>query len=139
MSTSSVPVLPQTPKITPVTIVNADGTTVKTVFTAGANGSKIVGLSATNTDAAGYTLQVWLTRSATNYLLGSLSLPANAGFNGSAASTNLFASGWVPGLPIDNDGQPYLFLESGDTLTVGVTVAVTAAKTVTVVAVGANF
>ena len=70
MSTSSVPVLPQTPKITPVTIVNADGTTVKTVFTAGANGSKIVGLSATNTDAAGYTLQVWLTRSATNYLLG---------------------------------------------------------------------
>lgn len=139
MATSSVPVLPQTPKITPITIVNADGTTIKTVFTAAANGSKIVGLSASNTDTSAYTLQLWLTRSSTNYLVASFGLGASAGNNGTTASVNLFSMGLIPGLPIDNDGQAYLFLENGDTLGVSLAGAIASGKTATVIAIGAHF
>jgi hypothetical protein len=139
MAKSSSPVLPQSPKISPVTLQNADGTSVKTAYTAGANDSKVVALSASNTDTAAYTVQVWLTRSATNYLLGAFPVAANAGNNGTVAAQNLLAPTLWPGLPVDNDGQVYLFLQSGDTLSAGVTGAVASGKTVTVTAIGADF
>lgn len=129
MAVSHQGVFVQTPKITPITIVNADGTNKKTVATAGANGSKVTGLTIASDDAA-RVLQIWLTRSATSYLLATVDVAANSGFDGIVAVTNGMNSVEWPGLPIDNDGQVYFFLESGDTLQISVTVAVTAAKTI---------
>jgi len=128
----------QTPKITPITIVNADGTNKKVVATAGADGSKVVGLQATSDDAA-RVLQVWLTRAATNYLLATCDIGALSGFDGIVPVTNLMNVTEWPGLPVDNDGQRYFFLESGDTLSVSVTVAVTAAKTIYAISTFGNF
>jgi hypothetical protein len=52
---------------------------------------------------------------------------------------NLLATSAFAGLPVDNDGQPYLFLEPGDYLGVSVVAAVTANKVLTVMALGGNF
>ena len=128
----------QTPKITPITIVNADGTGLKVVATAGADGSKVVGLQVSSDDAA-RVLQVWLTRAATNYLLATVDIAALAGFDGIVPVVDAMNTTEWPGLPVDNDGQRYFFLESGDTLSISVTVAVTAAKTIYGIAHFGNF
>lgn len=131
----------QTPKITPVAFTNSDSAnTKKTIGTAGSDGMKVVAILATSTDTSNRTAQLWLTRSATSYLLGSAVVTTLAGTDGSAATANLLNAGsLLAPLPRDNDGQPYLFLESGDTLQVSFTAQVTAAKEIDVVAIAGNF
>ena len=130
MAISHQGVFVQTPKITPITIVPADTTTKKTVATAGANGSKVIGLSISSDDTAARVLQIWLTRAAVSYLLATIDIPALAGFDGIVPVVNAMNSTEWPGLPVDNDGQTYFFLESGDTLQIATTATITAAKTI---------
>jgi hypothetical protein len=139
MPTSSTPVLVQTPKLGLAQIVNADASNKKTVVTAGANGSKLTALTAASDDTSARVVQVIVTRSATDYVLASVSVPAASGTDGTAAAVNLINSAILPGLPVDNDGQRYLFLESGDTLAVKSTTTVTAGKTVSAAANFGNF
>lgn len=130
----------QSVKITPQSWVNADSAnTKKTVCTAGVNGSKVVGLTATSTDTSNRLAQVWLTRSATSYLLASVSVPTLSGTDGTTPVVNLMNTTDWPGLPVDADGQPYLFLDSGDTLQVSFTAQITAAKEADVTALSADF
>lgn len=137
--TNTVPFL-QTAKITPAAWVNADSAnTKKTICTAGANGTKVVGLLLTSTDSSARIAQIWLTRSATSYLLGSVTVPVTAGSDGVTAAVNALDPTMIPGLPVDNDGQSYLFLQSGDTLQVSFTTQVTAAKEIDAVGVSADF
>src|SRR5437868_186174 len=126
---------PITPKAGVVQINNGNGTTAQTLMTGGSTGTKIVGLNLANTDTAAKIAQIFLVRSSTSYLIGSVSVPAGAGNDGSTAAVNALSSAMVPGLPVDNDGNRYLFLQSGDTLTVGVTVAMTSGKLMHCVAV----
>ncbi len=140
MAVSHLPVLVQTPKTTSNTWVNADSAdTKKTVVTAGSNGSKVTALIATSSDTSDRLAQVWITRSATSYLLATVNVPDLSGFGAADPTVNLLNSTSLPGLPVDNDGQSYLFLESGDTLQVSFTTQVTAAKTVYVTSCFANF
>lgn len=138
---SSTPVFVATPKITPASWTNADSAnTKKTVCTAGSSGTKLVGLTATSTETANARVaQIWLTRSATSYLLASVNVPVNSGSDGVTAGINLMGSTLWPGLPVDNDGQSYLFLNSGDTLQVSFTTQVTAAKEIDVACYSADF
>lgn len=139
MALSHQGVFVQTPKVTPKSILPADTTTKVTIATAGANGSKVVGITVTSTDTGTRILQVWLTRSATSYLIGSFIIPIGAGTDGAISVFNLFGSSLLPGLPVDNDGQRYMFLESGDTLQASVTVAVTAAKEIDIATIFGDF
>lgn len=139
MAVTATPALVQTPKITPITIVPADTTAKKTACTAGTNGTKVVSLTAASDDTAAVNVQIWLTRSATSYLIGTVNVPITSGNTGAIASVNLLAPSLIPGLPVDNDGQPYLFLVSGDTLSVSALATVTTAKTVYVTCVSGDF
>jgi hypothetical protein len=139
MPTSSTPVLVQMPKLGLVQILNADASSKKTVVTAGANGSKLTALTASSDDTSARIIQLIVTRSATDYILASVSVPASSGTDGTAAAVNLLNPTILPGLSVDNDGQRYLFLESGDTLTVKSTTTVTTAKTVSIAAGFGNF
>lgn len=139
MAVTATPVFVQTPKISVGSLTNSDAAnTKKTVCTAGANGTKVVSLIATSTETANARIaQIWLTRSAVSTLLGSVNIPANAGFDGIVYSVNMFSL--IAELPRDNDGQRYLFLESGDTLQYSCTTQVAAAKQVDAHCVSANF
>lgn len=140
MAVSHQAVFAQTPKITPASLLNADSAnTKKTIHTAGSNGSKVVAVTASSTDTSARIAQLWLTRSATSYLLGSVNIPAGSGTDGVVAAVNLLLSTLIPGLPIDNDGQRYLHLESGDTFQVSCTTQVTSAKEVDFLCVAADF
>lgn len=138
MAVTATPVFTQTPSLSLAQILPADTTTAKTVVTAGANGTKVSGLTATSNDTSRIVV-VSLVRSAVVYILATVTVAANAGTDGTTAATNLINTTIIPGLPIDNDGQPYLLMKSGDTLTANVTVTVTAAKTISIAAIGADF
>lgn len=139
MAVSHQGVFVQTPKITPKSILPADTTAKVTICTAGGDGSKVVGITVTSTDTGSRILQIFLTRSATSYLLASFIIPTLSGTDGAAAVFNAMNPTLWPGLPIDNDGQRYLFLVSGDTLQAAVTVTVTAAKEIDIATVSGDF
>lgn len=129
----------QDAKITPSAFAATAANTKQTVCTAGADGTKVTALIATSTDTSDRVAQVWLTRAAVSYLIASTNVPTLSGTNGSAASVNLLGSTLLPGLPVDNDGQRYLFLVSGDTLQVSFTTSITAAKEIDVVCISGDF
>ena len=139
MALKSFPTFVNAPKTGLVQIVNADASGQKTVLAAGADGSKVTSLRACSDDTAARVLQISKLRSGTNYVIGSVNVPAASGTDGTAVAVDLMNSTMLPGLPKDNDGQPYIFLESGDSLQVKSLTTVTAAKTVHVVADYANF
>ncbi len=138
-------VTPQTPKITPQNFVQGTDSagTYKTIYTAGSNGSKIVAINVTTDDgSATHVLSLALTRSATDYIIGAYTLPVNSGTDGSAAGVNMLNGGpsnLITALPSDNDGQKYLFLESGDTLRMTFATSLTSSKRINVVTIGADF
>lgn len=132
------PVFVATPKITPQSWTNSDSAnTKKTICTAGASGSKVVAVLAASTDSSARVFQLFLNRSSTDYLLGSLSVAVTAGSDGSTSTANLLSL--IPGVPRDNDGQPYLYLESGDLLKANNVTQVTSAKEIDVTVVFGNF
>lgn len=133
---SSTPSFASTPKLGVVQIVNADASALKTLFSAGASGSKLLAVIANSDDTSARVVQVYVTRSGTDYLIGAGSVTTLAGTDGSTNTVNLL--GLCVGLPVDNDGQRFLYLESGDVVKVKSTTTVTAAKTVHVSAVAAD-
>lgn len=136
---SSTPTFVGTPKIGLQQIVPADTSTLKTLVTAGASGSKVTSIMAASDDSSARIVAYGITRGGTFYQIGAVSVAITSGTDGATAATNLLSVSQVAGLPIDADGQRYLLLQSGDTLQVKTTTTVTSAKTVHLVATYGDF
>ncbi len=90
--------------------------TYKTLYTAGANGSRCNGMWATNSDSVNHLITVQIVNTAVKYGGTAVTVPTTAGFaNGVPAQALMTAALW-PGLPLDSDGNPFIALNSGDTL-----------------------
>ena len=140
MALSNVPVFVQTPNRGIYQYTNGNGTTAETLYTAATNGSKVTAIIATSTDTSNRTFNIFLHNGSTSYLLATAIVPASSGLDGSTPSVNCLNSGLIPGLPVDNDGQQYLFLVSGDTIQVQLTTSsVTSGKFVNFYAVAGDF
>ena len=124
------PTLPRMPRKGLAQIVNATGTAQVTVITAGANGNKVVTMVANSTDSVSQMVMVSLLRGGATYSLALSAIPANSGNAAGMAPVDLLAT--IPNLARDQDGQAYLFLESGDTLVVNSGAAVTAGRAISV-------
>lgn len=115
--------------------------TYKTLYTAGANGSKCNGMYITSNDAATHTITIQLVNSAVKY--GGVSIntgTTSPGFlNGAPAINPLLSSNW-PGLPVDQYGNPYIQMITGDTLQATFTTAITASpQVINIVATCSDF
>jgi hypothetical protein len=118
----------------------ASTTTLVTVMTGATNGTKVAGLWVTSTDTASNTIFVTIERTGPlDYVQTAVTIPANSGNAAGTPPVNLMSAANWPGLPLDSDGTPYLYLESTDTLRVNVGTTVTAAKIVNVNLVAADF
>lgn len=133
------PIFPQSVQNFVQQIQNADGTTVKTLVSGGANGTKIESINVTSTDTSARDVAIYLTVSATNYLLATISIPATAGSVDNIVSVDLLRNAQWPALAFDNNGNKYLYVANGSTLSVGALTAVTSAKAIQFVAQGGNF
>lgn len=145
MAVTATPALPQAINNTVTSFIQGTDAagTFKTIFTAGSNGSKVVAVLVNTTDGtATHVLTLQVKRSSTGYPLINYTLPINSGGDGSTASVDMFAggpAGLLLGLPVDNDGQKYLLLKSGDTLELTFATALTSGKNIYVHVIGADF
>lgn len=132
-------ITPQTVNTKGQSFVNADGTTVKDVFVAGAAGSILNMLVVQSTDSAARNIKFYYYDGTTAWPIGTVALVINAGNTGAIASVNALAAALIPGLPLDSNGNPYLKLKSGDKIQASMLVAVTAALQVSVTALGEDY
>jgi len=132
----------QTPKLFPQQYSTADSTGVnKTIATGSPNGTKIAGLWANNSDAGGsHAVTVQLQRSGINYGGVLTTIPTSAGFANGVPPVNLMAPAIWPGLPVDSDGNPFIFLQSTLDLLVAIySTGLTAGAVLNVTGVGGDF
>jgi hypothetical protein len=93
---SASPAFVTTPKNPAVAFANADATAFKTLMTAGASGSRLDSLIGTSTDTVANVLQLAVTKSAVDYVIGEVAIPANAGTNGVVKSVAVLNATDIP-------------------------------------------
>jgi hypothetical protein len=121
-----------------VAFVNADSTNYKTVLAAGALGTRIDTLFASNSDAANaYTLQLSIQVSGVDNVIGEVVVPLGAGTNGSAKSVALLNPADIPGLAYTEGGA--LFLANGAMLRARVKTSVAGANSVNISGVAGDY
>jgi hypothetical protein len=140
MAVTSTPAFLQVPNVGVQKILPADTTTLKTIFTAGSNGSKVESIMLAGTDSANKDVQIYLTRSATDYLIGTTQLLANAGFTNAIAPKNFMNDNNVLAtFNTDNNGNRVLHLMNGDVLKAKVLSSVTASKEISIIVQGFDY
>lgn len=139
MAANTSPIFGLTPKVVGQTIVPADTTALKTIYTAGANGARVLSVNAVTNDTAANDVNLYIQvgGSGTAYNIGGKRVPIASGnvVASTIASTQLLDSGQIPGLLSDGSLQ----LGAADVLQAGVVATVTAAKTLTIVALGIDY
>lgn len=120
---------------TPVTFVNADGTAEKTIFTAGGEGALVDRVLVTSDDTSIVVLNVFVNDGSTSFRIGTISVPIDAGTNGTIVGVNLLDTTQMPGLQASGG----LSLATTHLLKVAPQAAVTAAKTVTLTPLGGDY
>ena len=114
--------------------------TYKTLYTAGANGSKCNAMWSTNNDAsATHLLTVQIVNTSVKYGGAAITSVESAGFANGTPAQNLMASGNWPGLPLDSDGNPFLQLISGDTIQAAFATNLTSTDLINIVVSCADF
>jgi hypothetical protein len=140
MTVTATPIYPQTINSSVVTILPADTTTLKTLYTGGTNGSKVENIVVTNTDStAAYVVQIYITISSTNYLIGTINVPLSSGNTTSAPGINVISNSNVGTFARDPNGNAYIYVANGAVLKVASTTTVTTAKALTFYAQGGDY
>lgn len=139
--TQNAVVTPQKPNRGAAQLTSSSSTTTPTtLYTGGANGTKIVAIIAQSTDTAAHDIQVSIVNGGTTYTLGTVTVPIGAGNSGTVPSVNLLNSSQLPGLPVDSDGNPFIYLAgAGDVLSVLPKTALSASTFVNITAVAEDF
>lgn len=135
---SASPSFIATPRNPIQSFANADSTTFKSVFSAGASGSRLDSLIGTNTDTtAAYVVQLAIQKSSVDYVIGEVTVPIGAGTNGSAKSVAMLNSTDIPGLAYTENGA--LYLETGCVLRARMKTAVAGVFAVQLVGIGGDY
>jgi hypothetical protein len=129
----------QTPKAYKAQITSTAGTTAVSLVAPGANGTKVISVVCSNTDTSGYNVTFSVLRSSTSYVLGTVAIAASAGNLAGTPPVNILNATNLPGIPLDSDSNPYLFLEPTDTLQMANGSTITAGKVISCHTVAADF
>jgi hypothetical protein len=129
----------QTPRAYKAQITTASGTLPVSLVAGGANGTKVISIICSNTDTSGYNLTFSVLRSSSSYVLGTVAVAASAGSLAGSPPVSVLNQTNVPGIPLDSDGNPYLFLESTDTLQMANGSSIGAGKAISCHTVAADF
>ena len=140
--TQNMIVTAQTPKLAVVQFLQGTDAagTYKTLYTGGTNGTKVSGLWSTSEDGtAAHVVTCQLVRSAVMYGGEATNVPLNSGYAAGAAAVNLMSAVVWPGLPIDGNGNPYLYLSASDLIQCTFSTALTTATYLNVGAIVSDF
>jgi len=117
-------------------LATADSTDIKDVVNGATNGTVIQDLIAVSDDTDPIELAIYLYDGANSRQIGQVNVPAGAGTDAAKPSVSLLNTTSIPSLDKRDDGA--ILLASGQKLQVAATVAVTADKAITIVALGGN-
>lgn len=112
----------------------------KTLYTSGSNGSRCYGMWMTSTDSTAHLVTVQINNASVKY--GGTAVTTGTttpGFANGAPAINLMSAGNWPGLPVDQYGNPYVQLVSGDTIQATFATNLTASNLVNIVASCSDF
>ena len=126
-------------KLSATTIVAADTTTLKTLFTAGANDSVVKSLHAISDDSAAKVVNVYVNNGSSDVYIGAVNVPITSGTTGAIAAVDLLSGTLFPNLPYDANGKRVLPLPAGYIVKVSVQATVTAAKTITITCMAEDY
>lgn len=114
--------------------------TYKTLYTGGANGSKCVAVWENNNDgSATHLITLEVVNSSVKYGGIAITTASNDGYANATPAKNLFSPANWPGLPVDSDGNPFIFLANGDTLQATFATAITSSDKINLNAVCSDF
>lgn len=114
--------------------------TYKTLYTAGANGSRCYGMLMNNNDASTtHLVTVQIVNSAVKYGGTALTTVLSAGFVSGTPSQPLMTPSVWSGLPVDQYGNPYVQLISGDTIQATFATTITTSDLINLYAVCSDF
>lgn len=118
-------------KLSALNINNASGTTTQDLFTAGTDDSVIKSISVTSTNTTAVVLEFILRHDGdpTEYLFYALSIPANAGTNGTVIPVDGLSSAM---LPLDRVQKKVMPLQGLSVLAVRAQTAVASGKNICV-------
>lgn len=136
---TATPVFPQTIKNGQVQILPADTTSLKTIYTAAANGSVVSSILMSSTDTTSRDVQFYVTIGGTDYLLATVSCLLNSGFTNAVPLISVLDHANFATQLVDSHGNRCLYLASGSVLKAKVLVAVTAAKAISLFAQAGDF
>jgi hypothetical protein len=123
-------------------IMPANGTNLIPIANAGSTNTqcaptKVSAVVASNNDTIAHDVIIGITDSTNTFTaLGTVAVPINGGYVGAVPSVSLLS---IPALPLDETGQPYIFLNPTDLLQVGARVAVNSGHDIDIITFGADF
>jgi hypothetical protein len=120
------------------TFTSTDGTTTKLIVAADADDSKITTISITSSAATGLDILYYFYNGTTDYLVGSVDIPANSGFDGTVNAVNGLNRTNLPWIELDGVGNPYIKLKGTWSLRAAMKTTI-ASGTVTVLATTEDF
>lgn len=121
------------------TILPADVTNWKVVYTATANDAVIKSVGCVSNDTAAINIRIGVDVGGVVYPIGAINVPPGAGTNGVTNAVDLLNASAFPNLPVDRNGKRCLPLKAGNILKVAALTTVTAAKTLTVFATAEEY
>lgn len=143
---TNLPTFGKTPEHWLAQVVNGNGTASVTVVdctvvTYGCNnlGAKITSIIASTTDTASDTIELSISNGTETAILATITVSGSAGVSASIPPVNLLQLSSIPGLLIDSDGNPVLYLTASEKLIVNATAAVASTKTFTLFTQGSVF
>ncbi len=131
---SDTAVLVQAVRSKSVTIVNADASNLKTVCTAASTFWYLQSLVITSDDTSNRVVSFYVTIGATDYLIGSVTVPTLAGTDGVVAAKQVLSDPLFAAAILDALGNAVFPLETAIILKAKTTTTVTSGKTVTITA-----
>lgn len=131
MAVTATPIFPQTISGGVVAWVPGDAQAFRTLYTGATNGSAVISITLASTDTASRDMQFSILSGGTTVYLGTTSVLLNAGFTNAVPSIQALRHAQIPGMILDANGNPMLYLSSGAVLQANILTTITAAKTIT--------
>jgi len=111
---------------------NADGTTAKAVFVAGADDSVVKGIFIHNSSASAYDVTVNVKVGATTYPIGVIAIAASSGNTNAVNNVNILNNSNFSYLPSDPNLNKYWNMKAGDEIHIKVNTTLTSGHILTV-------
>lgn len=138
MAKTVTPAMIQTPGWAGTAYTTASSTA--THVTGAAEGTKVVSLTAVSNSTSAHVFQVGMSTGGAAFPIGSVSIAASAGTDGSTPGVDMLSPALIPGLPVDNDGVPYLMIPStSHSLVLTASAAINTGKQVTFTSIYGSF